>query len=179
MSDAFRDILSSKVARWVRERRALSLLFGICLLYSATTHEVIRTVSRIICGRTSKCKIIAGVASLFRAMPAYTVTIDGDGKVTYVGRSNVISTGKRERRISQEQLRTLLTRFDKLTSTHLLTFTIMSAFLVVAPLCYQLRRLAETRQSAHNTADSSVPESLWRLASKVDEVAGVRKCVGK
>ena len=48
----------------------------------------------------------------FGFCPAYTVTITGDGQVTYVGRNFVNVTGEQRASISPEAVQELLRRFD-------------------------------------------------------------------
>src|ERR1700742_3139757 len=48
----------------------------------------------------------------FGSCPVYTVSITGDGQVTYVGRSFVNITGEQHATISPDAVRDLLRRFD-------------------------------------------------------------------
>jgi hypothetical protein len=50
----------------------------------------------------------------FGFCPAYSVTINGDGEVVYVGERHVNVTGERRARISQAEVRSLLRRFDEI-----------------------------------------------------------------
>ena len=49
----------------------------------------------------------------FGNCPAYTVTIHGDGRVEYAGKSNVKVTGSKEGRIEPEAVRALLSEFAR------------------------------------------------------------------
>lgn len=118
----------------------------------------------------------------YGSCPSYSVTIEGNGRVTFVGRDYVSEVGRRETQISEEAVRTLLRAFDdarffeledsyrqRVTCLSLETITLYVGERSKRVQNYGLRRRFDVQ--GRELKDWQVQESLFALADAIDAAA--------
>ena len=106
----------------------------------------------------------------FGACPDYTLTIQGDGTVTYEGRQFVRIEGTRTATISEAKISQLLSEFEKVdyfslnNSYEKLEATDMPSAIT------SLTINGKTKTVRHYHGDFSAPEKLTELENKIDEI---------
>lgn len=110
--------------------------------------------------------------SCAEACPVYSINIDGDGSVTYIGEGHVLETGRRTTHISTEKVRDLVKKFQK--AEFFWTFTFYEG-----PQDAPLSRLSISLGSRqHAVADQGgAPKPVAALFDAVDKAAGAEKWV--
>lgn len=105
------------------------------------------------------------------ACPVYSVEIDGDGTVTYLGEDNVLMRGRRTAQIGKEKVRELVKKFQK--AEFFWTFTFYEG-----PSEAPTDRLSLSFDSReHAVADQGgfLPKPVAALFEAVDKAAGSEK----
>lgn len=109
--------------------------------------------------------------------PDYTVTITGDGQVTYVGRRFVNVVGEQRATIPREDVARLLARFDEigfeqLRDAYRARVTDMPTYAVT--LVRDGRRKTVVDYAGLN---AGMPEAVRELQNEIDRVAGTARWV--
>jgi len=118
----------------------------------------------------------------FGSCPSYSVTIEGNGRVTFVGRNYVSEVGRREAQISREAVRDLLrafeaVRFFELEDSYRQQVTCLSwetITLYVGKRAKRVQNYGLRRRfgvQVNEIKDWQVQESLFALADSIDAAA--------
>jgi hypothetical protein len=118
----------------------------------------------------------------YGSCPSYSVTIEGNGRVTFVGRDYVSEVGRRETQISEDSVRDLLRAFEdarffeledsywqQVTCLSLETITLYVGGRSKRVHNYGLRRRFDLQ--GHELKDWQAQESLFALADAIDAAA--------
>lgn len=109
----------------------------------------------------------------FGSCPVYTVTIDGDGAVTYDGRQFVRVSGRKTARITRDTVRALAAEFARIDFFALKDeYTAMVSDL---PTVYVTLRQGDRTKRVKDYFGA--PPALRNLERHIDEAAGVRQWV--
>lgn len=113
----------------------------------------------------------------FGFCPDYTVTITGDGQVTYVGRHFVNVTGQQQATIPRADVERLLARFDaigfeRLRDEYRAEVTDLPTYTVTLTRNGRTKRVADYMGGA-----VGMPESVRDLQEEIDRVAGTARWV--
>jgi hypothetical protein len=115
--------------------------------------------------------------------PAYSVTIHGDGKVEYNGKSHVKEMGAREGRIETDKIRALASVFAKMKFSGVAED--YSAAKCKGRVCTdmataitQLSMRGATHRVKHYYGCGSAPKSLFDLESVIDKSANSEQWTG-
>jgi hypothetical protein len=113
----------------------------------------------------------------FGFCPAYTVTITGDGQVTYVGRSFVNVTGEQHATISPDAVQQLLRRFDdarfsSLRDEYRAQVTDLPTYTVVLE-----RNGVRKSVTDYGGLSAGMPEAVRDLQNEIDRVANTSRWV--
>ncbi len=111
----------------------------------------------------------------FGFCPAYTVTIAGDGQVTYVGRNFVNVIGEQHARISQEAVEALMQRFDAigfdgLREEYRAAVTDLPTYTLVLERNGSRKTVVD-----YGGLSAGMPQGVRDLQNEVDRVAGVSR----
>jgi hypothetical protein len=115
--------------------------------------------------------------------PAYTVTIHGDGRVVYNGKSHVKQTGTREGRIEMDTIRTLGAEFAK-AKFWALPEEFSEAHCTgryctdMATAVTELTLRGVTHRVKHYYGCGSAPKALFDLESAIDKSANAEQWTG-
>lgn len=118
----------------------------------------------------------------FGSCPSYSVTIEGNGRVTFVGRNYVSEMGRHEAQVSREAVRDLLrafeaVRFFELENSYRQRVTCLSLETITLYVGQRAKRIHNyglRRRSAgmgDDIMDLQVQESLFALADSIDAAA--------
>ena len=113
----------------------------------------------------------------FGFCPVYTVSITGDGQVTYVGRNFVNVTGEQHATISPEAVQQLLRRFDdvgfsSLNDEYRAHVTDLPTYVVVLE-----RNGVRKSVTDYGGLSAGMPEAVRALQTEIDRVAGTSRWV--
>lgn len=113
----------------------------------------------------------------FGFCPAYTVSINGEGQVTYIGRNFVNVMGEQHATISREAVQGLLSRFDaagfqSLRDEYRAGVTDLPTYTVVLE-----RNGARKVVTDYGGLSAGMPESVRDLQNEIDRVAGTSRWV--
>ena len=108
----------------------------------------------------------------FGFCPAYTLSITGDGQVTYVGRNFVNVMGEQHTTISREAVQGLLSRFDavrfeSLRDEYRARVTDLPTYTVVLERNGVRKSVAD-----YGGLSAGMPETVRDLQNEIDRVAG-------
>lgn len=106
----------------------------------------------------------------FGACPDYTLTIRGDGTVTYEGRRFVKIEGTRTITISEEKIRQLLSEFQRVDYFSLDDSYEEFMATDMPSAITSLKVNSETKTVRHYHGDFSAPEQLTELEDRIDEI---------
>jgi len=102
--------------------------------------------------------------------PVYALTIYGSGTVIYEGKEFDKTTGEKERNISEEQIRQLVSEFDKI-GYFSLSDSYEERTITDAPSTITSITIDEkTKSIKHYHGDFSAPELLTELENRIDEI---------
>lgn len=113
----------------------------------------------------------------FGFCPDYSVTISGDGAVTYTGRRFVNVTGEQHATIERAQVQALLTEFDRVNFTSLrdayrANVTDLPTYTV------SLTRNGQTKTVVdYGGLSAGMPQSVRNLQNEIDRVANTGRWV--
>ena len=113
----------------------------------------------------------------FGFCPAYTVSITGEGQVTYVGRNFVNVVGEQHARISREDAQALLRRFDaagfsSLNAEYRARVSDLPTYTLVLE-----RNGAAKSVTDFGGLSAGMPQAVRDLQNEVDRVAGTSRWV--
>jgi hypothetical protein len=109
----------------------------------------------------------------FGECPDYTVSIDGDGNVTYEGRRFVRVTGKQVARIDRTAVQTLLDEFERIEFFSLKDkYTAQITDLATTYVTLVLGDRSKTVEDYHGA-----PAALRDLERRIDEATGVQRWI--
>ena len=119
----------------------------------------------------------------FGICPAYTVTIHGDGRVEYNGKSYVKQTGTREGRIGADKIRDLLSDFRKtkfwgITEDYSEEKCKGRFCTDMATAVTELTIKGQTHRVKHYYGCGGAPKSLFDLESAIDKTANSEQWTG-
>jgi hypothetical protein len=109
--------------------------------------------------------------------PVYKLTVYGSGAVIYEGKDFVRTTGKAEETISQEQIKQLVSEFEK-ANYYSLNDNYMEV--AITDLPYVNTSIAmdgKTKSIKHYCGDISAPEQLTELENRIDEIVNTDQWV--
>ena len=106
----------------------------------------------------------------FGACPDYTLTIHGDGTVTYEGRQFVRTQGTRTITISEEKIRQLLSEFQRVDYFSLDDSYEEFMATDMPSAITSLKANGKTKTVRHYHGDFSAPEKLTELEDRIDEI---------
>jgi Domain of unknown function (DUF6438) len=114
--------------------------------------------------------------------PAYTVTIHGDGRVEYAGKSGIKEKGTREGRIEADTIRTLAVEFAKakfLTLPEEYSEANCRRYCTdMATAVTELSVKGATHRVKHYYGCGGAPKALFELESAIDKSANVERWTG-
>jgi len=115
--------------------------------------------------------------------PAYTVTIHGDGRVEYSGKSHVKESGPREGRVEIEKIRGLVSEFGKMKFWELAED--YSGEKCKGRICTdmatavtELKIKERTHRVRHYYGCGGAPRSLFDIESAIDKTASAERWTG-
>jgi hypothetical protein len=118
----------------------------------------------------------------FGTCPAYSVTIHGDGRVEYNGKSHVKETGAREGRIETDKLRSLASEFAKTKFSEIVEDysekcrgRVCTDF-PTAITEFSIKGISH--RVKHYYGCASAPKSLFQLESAIDQSTNSQKWTG-
>ena len=117
--------------------------------------DVVITLERTIC---------------FGTCPDYTLTIQGDGTVTYEGRMFVRVEGTRTAIISEDKIRQLLSEFQRIDYFSLNDSYEEFGATDMPSAITSLTINGKTKTVRHYHGDFSAPEQLTELEDRIDEI---------
>ena len=106
----------------------------------------------------------------FGACPDYTLTIKGDGSVTYEGRQFVKIEGIRTTTISEEKIRQLLSEFQRIDYFSLNDSYEEFGATDMPSAITSLTINGKTKTVRHYHGDFTAPEQLTELEDRIDEI---------
>jgi hypothetical protein len=106
----------------------------------------------------------------FGICPDYTLTIYGDGTITYVGRQFVRTQGTRTITISEEKIRQLLSEFQRVDYFSLDDSYEEFMATDMPSAITSLKVNGKTKAVRHYHGDFSAPEQLTELEDRIDEI---------
>ncbi len=113
----------------------------------------------------------------FGFCPAYTVSITGDGQVTYVGRSFVNVTGEQHATISPEAVQGLLRRFDAVQFESLNdAYRAHVTDLPTTTIALERNGRQKTVVD-YGGVSAGMPQAVRELQAEIDRVAGTSRWV--
>lgn len=129
----------------------------------ATSQGVVITLERTIC---------------FGTCPAYLLTIKGDGTVIFDGREYVKSKGQHVTTISHEQVKELVSEFERINYFSFSNFTDYDVTdMPSATTSITINGITKTVD--HYYGDRDAPKELFELERKIDEIANSRQWIGE
>jgi hypothetical protein len=148
--------------------RTLSALFAIALAACAPVEAAPNDQPVAITLTRSMC---------FGFCPAYTVTITGDGRVTYVGHRFVNVVGQQQATIPRTDVQRLLARFDaigfeRLSDEYRAQVTDLPTYTITLTRNGRTKRVADYMGTA-----VGMPEGVRDLEDEIDRVAGTARWV--
>jgi len=119
----------------------------------------------------------------FGSCPAYTVTIHGDGRVEYNGKSSVKEKGAREARIEADKIKDLLsefgkTKFWKITEDYSEQKCKERVCTDMATAITEFTIKGQTHRVKHYYGCGGAPRSLFSLESAIDKAANSEQWTG-
>ena len=118
----------------------------------------------------------------FGNCPAYTVTIHGDGRVEYEGKSNVKQSGLQEARLDAATIKALVKEFSKakfLTVSEDYSGKNCARYCTDMPSAVTELDLKEVKHRVnHYYGCGGAPKALFDLESAVDKLAGTERWTG-
>jgi len=110
--------------------------------------------------------------------PAYTVTITGEGEVTFEGRAFVDAIGARHARIPREDVERLLARFDAINFEQLQDEYVNRGVSDLPSKIVTLTRNGRTKRVVDYAGQSvGMPPALRQLQDEIDRVANTAQWV--
>jgi hypothetical protein len=102
--------------------------------------------------------------------PAYRLTILGSGAVTYEGKKFVKIVGKAEGAISQEQVKQLVSEFDKANFYSLHDNYVEITATDLPYVTTSIILTGKMKSIKHYLGDASAPKKLTTLETRIDEI---------
>jgi hypothetical protein len=116
-------------------------------------------------------------SACFGHCPAYTVSIRGDGSVTYEGGAYVNVTGRQTARISQAEVQRLVARFDEIGFNNLRD-EYRAGVTDVPTYIVSIERNGRRKQVVdYFGLDVGMPRAVRELQDEIDRVAGTDRWV--
>lgn len=120
----------------------------------------------------------------FGTCPVYTVTITGDGLVTFNGQSHVQTVGEATARIEPAAVAALVAELEKggffsFADSYTLDSPACGAYHTDAPRANTtVRTAARSRTVQHDFGCNGAPAALRRLEEAIDRTAGTSRWIG-
>lgn len=120
----------------------------------------------------------------FGTCPVYSVSIRGDGTVTFTGEQHVMTRGTATRTIDVEDVASLLRRLEEggyfsFADNYTMNAPACGMYHTDAPRAITVVRTAErTKRIEHDFGCSGAPAALRRLQDAIDRTAGTARWIG-
>jgi hypothetical protein len=119
----------------------------------------------------------------FGSCPAYTLTIHGDGRVEYSGKSHVKETGAREGRVRADEVRMLVSQFGQIKFWEIAdeyseTKCKGQLWTDMPTAITQLAVGGKAHRVTHYYGCAGAPKSLWSVESAIDKTANAQQWTG-
>ena len=121
----------------------------------------------------------------FGTCPVYTVTLDRAGNVRFEGRRFVVNTGVATATVARAQVDSLFAELETIRY-----FDLADSYRTGDPGCEryatdlptvitEVRASGRTKRVEHDRGCADAPATLSAIETRIDEVAGVRRWIGK
>lgn len=157
--------------------KTLVLILGLVVLVgcSSTKNEANKTDK--ILEDISDVRITLQRTPCYGTCPVYTVTITGNGDVSFIGTKFVYKEGEMRKKISVDSVRTLVNLFRS-NEFFSLKDTYDNRAMSDAPTIIVTYSSTKSKKVVqHYTGDMSAPESLKTLENAIDRISTIREWV--
>jgi len=118
----------------------------------------------------------------YGSCPSYSITVQGDGTVEYVGKDNVKTKGSQKANVDAATLRKLASEFAKADFFSLADFSEENCKGTVCTdmptVTTELSLKSETRKMTHYYGCRTAPKALWDLESALDKLLNTEQWTG-